>query len=104
MSLAPDASTASPPRHPSGGECECSACDVLFSSITGFDLHQWWPKGRLVCLDPAAVGLVAFDRRGRTVWRMPGPDEDLPSPAVARKAAIALQAQILGLPVPRGRG
>jgi hypothetical protein len=50
--------------------CECAACGHKFSGLKAFDRHQdvnYLRCPAVVCLDPAAAGLVAV--RGR--WGIP---------------------------------
>jgi hypothetical protein len=62
-------------RSPKGSECQCPACGRFFTSPSGFDFHQWWrgrgDKARLVCFDPAAIGMVDRQRTAGETWGLP---------------------------------
>lgn len=67
-------------RRPRGGECQCCACGVFFTSLSAFDAHQRIPgtKGRklgdtpVLCLSAENAGLVAYQRANGTTWGFPG--------------------------------
>ena len=44
------------------GRCRCAACGRYFRGVGGFDTHQRLAEGgRLVCLDPATLGMAERD-------------------------------------------
>lgn len=47
----------------------CSGCGEVFTTVRNFDSHQRLTREGVVCLDPAAVGLV---RKPDGRWSMPG--------------------------------
>lgn len=49
----------------------CSGCHETFVS-SAFDKHQRIHEGRLQCLTPYDVGLVARDKPWGVLWGMPG--------------------------------
>jgi hypothetical protein len=53
---------------------ECALCRQVFSSVSGFDMHQrraFDTDTPIACLDPAALGMHR-NQHGR--WAEPGPD------------------------------
>lgn len=56
---------------PTGAECQCIRCWLIFTSISGFDLHQYKDS----CIYPKKIGMKEIDREGKKVWSMPGRDD-----------------------------
>ena len=51
----------------------CGQCHQTFSSLSGFDRHQYLRNQELHCREPLTLGMVAkVDRYGATVWSLPG--------------------------------
>lgn len=55
---------------PGSSRCQCGRCGLAFTSVSGFDRHQRLDDGRVICLDPATVGLVFNDGW----WSFPSDD------------------------------
>jgi hypothetical protein len=62
---------------PKGAECQCANCDVIFTSVSAFDLHfVKGSDGRSVCQAPEDVTNRKGDRllfgkqrsQGKVVW------------------------------------
>lgn len=51
-----------------GARADCSACGRRFASVDLFDLHRRQIRGRGVCVDPRALGMLPADG----VWRTGG--------------------------------
>ncbi|GLY32016.1 hypothetical protein [Kineosporia sp. NBRC 101731] len=49
----------------------CSGCHEVFVS-SGFDKHQRINGGKVTCLPPADVGLIAREKPWGVLWGMPG--------------------------------
>ncbi|GAB3251722.1 FDXHR family putative zinc-binding protein [Kineosporia babensis] len=49
----------------------CSGCHATMVN-SAFDKHQRIRGGRVVCLPPAEVGLVAREKSWGVLWGMPG--------------------------------
>lgn len=81
-------------RSPRGGQCQCGGCGRFFTSLSGFDFHQWW-AGRgdhthLVCLPPEQIGMALHPSTTGETWMLPGQDAEPGAAEAARKALIAL--------------
>lgn len=79
-------------RSPKGAQCQCGGCGRFFTSLSGFDFHQWWSgrgdKARLVCLPPEQIGMALHPTATGETWMLAGQDAEPGAAEAARKALI----------------